>query len=752
MIRNYIPLLVASLILLSGCLEDHTPDRVGNTGYSIPFEFTIPDAVETTRATPTLTDESAIDNMYVFVFESVSNTLDHWVKATITTSSGGTTTGTITLNEVENTAVAHKLVFLANIEEEILTAAGSTITKGMLYAAFESALTTDISSIITTEPASSFRFPMWGESASLSLSAKPDLTGTNAIKMQRSLSKIDIAVNLQSNGTASGLSDFNLREIIVCNVNSNAFVIPASGNRGSDGYVTHPTVSGTSKVNVQRSISPGQHGSLSSIYVPETYNNTSTAAADRPYVIIKGVYLGFNPGNAIETYYRIDFVTGQERELVDIMRNYSYTFNITEVRREGYLTLDEAINNLPVGLSYEFIPSQNFPDEYFLYKYYSYNDVGYIALVNNDRSFAFSSGSYTNFEFKAEYMGNTAPQIEGYFCDENGNQTNTAQFNGVISDYLSVKRATISALRDNETANNIMGYYKIFLADNPDLHMILKFEQEPFTMNVSYISMACTTFPNGAAIVPNHETYTIRYFGLLPTSKFRITKGSVEDAAYEVIEVDDPGNTSGYSYSDPFTMTPNTSGNYMKLVTEWYNPYTSEWLDFATFEVVGTNYRHSTNSRIYLAVNDMEYTPGGYTPGTGVYTGWSWTEALGVSPDYETTRLSLFGDWNSGNYVLSAVTPTGCGAYWEGSINDPVTGQGRWRAPVTGTLSAARTNYFNTGGYLGIPVGAVDLTATYLTCSDAATTFTTNILTATTTNAQKYTAPNYRLRCVRFVE
>ncbi len=767
MIRNFTLLLTATQILLSGCVGETVEPIEKKNGHSISFEFSIPDAAEATRATPTLTNESAIDNVYVFVFESGTDILDHWVKASITTSAN-TATGTVVLNAVTNSASQHKLMFLANVENEILSAiAGNHITTGMAYSGFESVLTTQITSIQTTEPTSSFRFPMWGASGMVTLSPTLDFTGSNAIHMLRSLAKIDVGVNLQSNGTATGLADFRLTGITVCGVNSSALAIPALANMAGDGYVMSPTVSGTGTLNVERTIADGHHGSLSSIYVPETYNNATTAEADRPYVILKGIYLGNDPAHTTETFYRLDFVTGPDRDPVDLMRNYSYTFNITAIHREGYATFQDAENKLPVGLSYDFFPSSSTTR----YQYFCYNDVGYLATETDNVTITSHLANATITQtYKAEYMGNTTPTLGVYICDENGNEITPTHFTVSLNNATTVlARATA----DNTTVAPITGYFKVYLTDNPDIYLISEVRQDVFNLAnltqryVYYGRSASDTGQEGTrvnytATYPhfpnNNEYFAIYWMGLnLPASQFRITRGTASDSFYRQVTVDHPAGTTGVS--ENFQMLTHSSPNYVGWNIEWWNPYENggagDWVEFAsTFEQVGTNFRSTTDTNLYFAVTDLEYSTGGkYNPGTGVYSGWTWTEAMGIDPMYQTVLFTYYGGYTPTEF-------TGCGDYWESNPSDPVTGKGKWEVPVSGTIynTAIRNNYFTPGNYLGISAGTVDTSSStyYITSNNATTTFTANSIGGSAgtniSNTQKSAVSSYRVRCIRRVK
>ncbi|MCD8073304.1 MAG: fimbrial protein, partial [Alistipes sp.] len=715
---------------------------------------------------PTLTDESAIDDIHVFVFESGTDLLDHWTQAYITSSTATGTTGTVVLDPVTNSAAQHKLVFLANVEAEILSSA-SQISAGMTYAAFESLLKTNINSILTTEPDNSFRFPMWGESAPVTIDNALDLTGSNAITMQRSLSKIDVAVNLQSDGTAAGLTELKVTGVTLYGVNEEALVIPASANRTSGGYVTAPTVSGTAKVDVERTVADGRHGSLSSIYAPETYNNTTTVYADRPYVIVKGIFLGDDPANTTETYYRLDLVTGQDKDSpVDLMRNYSYTLNITAVRSAGYDSADDAKAYPPAGLSYDFFPST--AGTY--YRYFCYSDVGYLATTTDYVKITnHLAGSTATQTYKAEYMGNTAPELAVAICDASGKETTSSHFTVSISS----STVTARALLVNDTYYPKIEYMKVYLVDDPNICLNSELQHSVFSLESVTVRGVCydrtssasgVTSPNEVATssyphLPNNDQYfAIRWSAIsmtLPASKFRITRGSTS------VEVAHPAGTAGAS--DNFLMPPHTSNNYVGWYIEWWNEYENfgagDWVEFATvFEQVGTNLRLRTDSNYYMAVNDLEYGAGGkFEPGSGVYTGWTWAEAMGLDLSYNSITFSSLPELSSGGYTPTE--ETGCGDYWEGSETHPVTGRGKWQLPRSTLISlpAMNTYYFTPGNYRGIDAGNFEIStsANYLTATNSIGNFTGNRLgsASVTNNISKTTrAIDFRVRCIRRIE
>lgn len=95
-------------------------------------------------------------------------------------------------------------------------------------------------------------------------------------------------------------------------------------------------------------------------------------------------------------------------------------------------------------------------------------------------------------------------------------------------------------------------------------------------------------------------------------------------------------------------------------------------------------------NQISVAVTDPRLLASGRLAATSDVSGQAgyWSTAMGIPSSYNN---QLFGQAGSApTYQTNPYTPTeltGCGAYYEGSANDPKSGQGRWCLPTMQELS-----------------------------------------------------------------
>ncbi len=731
---KYLFLIVAHLFLFNGCLQDEIIRPIEKEDCEIIFEFSVPDAGSFPTRALTETEESMIDDVYVFIFNVSGNneTLEYYARATITgTNVGGTvTTGRVALYKSQGTD-KHRLVFVANSATEIEAAiTAGQITTEMSYSVFAPVLTTHINSILLSEPTSSFKIPMWGETGEITVSAALDLTQGNAINMQRSLAKIDIGVNIQPDGSVIGLPDFTITGITVYNVNSTARVIPDRTNLGNDGYAQLPTLATSTKADVIRNYSPGDKGAINSIYVPEIENTEGTSDADRPYIIIKGIYTGNDTDNTAETYYRINFRQLQSSmEWISVLRNYSYTFNIKEVHREGYETLQEAIDKLPLGLSYDFYPKEDIWTDYTAY---AYNDVGYLALTLTKVEFDFNATTTSNLVYggiKTEYKGRTGVDVDAYFCDINGNEINQTEFSTVIS--ANQIRFYIDR-PDNQTEEDYTIYCKIFLKEYPEINYIL-----PVTHNPIKIIAVVPYYNNDeqSYLSATPATNNIRFRGIAPsgTTNFRVKRLYDNEIVTGTVGTISTNGTTAIS-----PLPVHDSYQYEECIIEWQHPFTGTWLEVGKYYQPGVHYWLEETSGCYVAATDA------YSTGTS-YTG-NWATLLGVSSTYNS---SLFNE--NGSFWYTTTQETGCAAYYEGSETHAVTGKGKWRAPTVAEAAEIRLFLQGTNGRnYGINRNSYSSSSYYVTSQDYATNmfYSYRLLVAGTSNSLK-TSTTHRVRCVR---
>ncbi|MCD8080586.1 MAG: DUF1566 domain-containing protein [Bacteroides sp.] len=735
--------------LLQGCLQDEFPVTNPNEECEILFDISVPENSSALTRSLTAEEESRVDNIYAFVFKINGSTLelDYYTKATVTgtTGNGLITTGKVPL-QIAPAGQKHRIVFITNAETEIL-AKESQITQGMTYAAFIPILTTSISSLANSDPSSSFRIPMWGETGEVTISQTLSLTQSDAVTMQRCLAKVNIGVNMDSDYTAQGLPDFELKEVTLYGALSSARIIPAPENVNNDGYVMRPTIEGAATTNLTRTISSG-HGSFNSIYIPETPIDTSKEVADYdgPYIIVKGIYTGQIANNTNETYYKIYFGKPDGNNgltLVEILRNHSYIFNIKSVYREGYPTLQEAMDHLPLGVDYEFLSSVNSITAD--YKSFVYNDRGFLGVTSTAFELHCSVNQIANFYYKAQYLDNTSPTVDGYFCDEYGNKKDQTNF----SVSPSTDRFSFTTLSDNTgETTDVIEYFKVYLTDSPELHQIVKIWQgSPRVDDVQLWSTSTMTVYNA-----------VQYL-LFPRNKgsnsiYVYVKGNLPAGIQFRYRRTEDGYTATNNSSNSLKVSPNnswqrlnsfsstTSGNhthpyYMEGILEWEHP-NGTWIEMGRYEHVNLNYRDPVTG-IYFAAADAQLNgvSGGYPQ--------TWNVHMGISSAYQSTLFNA-----NGNYVTTE--NTGCAAYYEGTESDPVTGIGKWRLPSAEELERAANNtgiYQSFQRYGTANYGTTTINYFSYEESSATEVKTYNFSTGTTTLTIYPKTSALRVRCVR---
>lgn len=95
-------------------------------------------------------------------------------------------------------------------------------------------------------------------------------------------------------------------------------------------------------------------------------------------------------------------------------------------------------------------------------------------------------------------------------------------------------------------------------------------------------------------------------------------------------------------------------------------------------------------NRISVAVTDPRLLASGRLASISDVSGSTrlWSTAMGVSTEYDNKLLGQAG--SSPSFPTNPYTPTeltGCGAYYEGSANDPKSGQGHWCLPTMQELN-----------------------------------------------------------------
>jgi hypothetical protein len=146
--------------------------------------------------------------------------------------------------------------------------------------------------------------------------------------------------NPAGNDPALGFgSIFKIDSLYLCHVNDSGYI--ATGKKLPN-----------TKVDVgYKFVGDSERSMLRTIYAPETDSLTDTHTP--AFLIVKAAY--YHPDST--HYYRIDFTNGNEYK--PLLRNRTYTINITGIRSVGYRTLAEAKNAPVLSLNPKLILGDN---------------------------------------------------------------------------------------------------------------------------------------------------------------------------------------------------------------------------------------------------------------------------------------------------------------------------------------------------------------------------------------------------------
>jgi hypothetical protein len=305
-------LALCFIVGLASCSEDEQTDPV--VGDSVTVELNIPSINSLSMVTRGMTDakEKQIDHLHVLEFNSTNVLVGI---SPLRTISGTSFSYTITSR-------ASKLVVLANVDDTSLNAA---ISVSDSYSDVQTALKVSLTGPEVVNGWDTGKsIPMWGES---SVSGS---TGRVSILLLRMLTRVNVVVDDAAN--------FKLTSILLYNTNQGGFVIPTLPTA-----LTDDTSVGLSN-GIEYTDVVGGKTMLNEIYTFETASGTGAIPSD-PCIVIGGLF----GADVLPTYYRINFYNGA---YLDIKRNHSYNFYITEISNPGYLDPDDAYKSRPINLKY----------------------------------------------------------------------------------------------------------------------------------------------------------------------------------------------------------------------------------------------------------------------------------------------------------------------------------------------------------------------------------------------------------------
>ena len=225
--------------------------------------------------------------------------------------------------------------------------------------------------------------PMWGES-----DAQPVNKGTRfnsctklaygnpgqnrhnegVIHLVRALARVDVGVNFEadpSSQTAAGDENFKIMSVRVYRYATSMYVAGTQATAfnfagGRRNALPHTPAGVTAAIDDKPLVFTAKtdedaKGYVRNIYIPEI-ENKDKAKGERICLVVGGEY----NKSGKQTYYRIDFIKRETKspsdiitKQLDVLRNYRYRFNITDVKGPGTDTPEEALTTEPVNINWD---------------------------------------------------------------------------------------------------------------------------------------------------------------------------------------------------------------------------------------------------------------------------------------------------------------------------------------------------------------------------------------------------------------
>lgn len=381
-LRKSISLLLLGMMgLAASCIseEEIYPSESGGsqTDREVNFLIAVPYAAPTGTQTGTQSraigtdEENAIDNIYVLAFKVEydqnsttikSETYDYSaIGIKSATNTGGTSSQSFTV-KVKVKDYDQRFVVITNAEDAVTTLTGDHAAwygkdKADMLAKLKVSLETSEDRWKVISASDYTAFPMWGESGA------EKITGSiNSLSMAIPMLRMIAKINVQLDETVSGLTDkFKMKSVHLYNTNTSGHVVPSAAavkeeiRSTNQRYlvVEEPTVPSDavlSKGPIEYTdfTAPGTPdvAMKGAIYTFETKAPSNEDRMKATCLVIGGLY----GDDTNETYYRVDFFESDGKTLRDILRNYQYVVNITDVKGRGHESVDVAYKSKSVNM------------------------------------------------------------------------------------------------------------------------------------------------------------------------------------------------------------------------------------------------------------------------------------------------------------------------------------------------------------------------------------------------------------------
>lgn len=379
-LRKSISLLLLGMMGLTSCIseEEIYPSESGGsqTDREVNFLIAVPYAAPTGTQTGTQSraietdQENAINNIYVLAFKVEyqsdgmtikSETYDY---SAIGIKSAANTEGTSSQSFTVKVRVKdykQRFVVITNAEDAVTALTGDHAAwygkdKADMLAKLKVSLDQKEDRWKVISASDYTAFPMWGESGAEKITGS-----TNSLSMAIPMLRMIAKINVQLDEMVPGLTNnFKMKSVYLYNTNTSGHVVPAAvavreDTRDSKRYlfVETPTVPSDAvpsegPIEYTDFTAPGTPdvAMKGAIYTFETRAPSDDDRMKATCLVIGGLY----DNDTKETYYRVDFFENDGKTLRDILRNYQYVVNITDVKGRGHESVDVAYKSKSVNM------------------------------------------------------------------------------------------------------------------------------------------------------------------------------------------------------------------------------------------------------------------------------------------------------------------------------------------------------------------------------------------------------------------
>jgi len=416
-LRLKLSLLLGILCILIGCRDIEDDSYILPTPSGKQIDITLSTSISSV-ATKTMSedDENRMEHVDILVFLSENNE-ERFAYRTHNINDLSVQSQYVkgSFQESEN-GEKYRIVLLANLRNEINELFEKDDCEGMLKEDLIRKITFKQEGRWPANNNMGYRaLPMWGEASAVTVINKgttPDSFG-GEIQMLRSVARIQVGVNISTEGgTSDGTDFFDLSEVKVYNARKDGYAVPFNYNLDNEGKAEAPSIIDDSEIidadnmsYVLSQIDPSHKNQLkNNIYINEALNE-GAEPEEALFLIIKGFYTeeGEPQNTSKPTYYRVDFYDGDEEvpadSRINILRNFSYYVNIVAINGPGYEDEDTAVKSIPQNME---VSIKGWSDGDM--KYVVFHGPHYLAVTDSTFDLPKDDESYT-VGVKTNYPG-----------------------------------------------------------------------------------------------------------------------------------------------------------------------------------------------------------------------------------------------------------------------------------------------------------------------------------------------------------